>query len=180
MTVYQGGGVFATSTLPYGGEEEVALQALNRNVLAALGIKHGVTHAEYIRDHETGQFHFLEIAARVGGVGTDKLIEYATGINPWQEWARLELCRLDGEPYEVPTPRQDYAALLVSLARQEWPDTSAYDAPELVWRMKRKHHVGMILASPDRDRVQELLAAYTARIATDFTAVEAPLEKPPN
>ena len=37
MTVYQGGGVFATSLLPYHSPEEQALQALNREVLAEWG-----------------------------------------------------------------------------------------------------------------------------------------------
>ena len=37
--------------------------------------------------------------------------------------------------------RQDYAGLMVCLARQPQPDTSAYADPELVWRLDKKHHV---------------------------------------
>ncbi len=88
MSVYQGGGVFVTSTLAYGEEEDAALQAFNRQVVHSMGMARGATHAEYIRSQESGQFHFLEIAARVGGAGTDKLIEMESGINPWAEWAR--------------------------------------------------------------------------------------------
>ncbi|HXF60032.1 MAG TPA: ATP-grasp domain-containing protein [Caldilineaceae bacterium] len=179
MTVYQGGGVFVSSTLVYGSAEEVALQALNRAVIAALGMERGVTHAEYIRSEADGRFCFLEIAARVGGAGVDKLVEMATGINPWVEWARLELAFLRGASYAPPASRQEYAGLLVSLARQEWPDTTAYNEPEVVWRLHKRHHVGLIVAAPDPVRVQSLVAGYAPRIAADFTAIQPPLDRPP-
>ncbi len=179
MTVYQGGGVFVSATLPYGGEEDRALQTLNRQLIAALGMGRGATHAEYIRHREDGRFYFLEIGARVGGAGVDKLVEAASGINPWIEWAKLEVAHLRGESYQVPTLRRDYGGVMVSLARQEQPDTSAYADPEIVWRMDKKHHVGLVVAAPDYARVQALIAAYVPRIVSDFTAVEKPLDRPP-
>lgn len=179
MTVYQGGGVFMTQTVRYGGEEDCALQALNRQLIGAMGLTYGVTHAEFIRGHADGRYYFLEIAARVGGAGIDLLVEHATGLNPWDEWARLEIAHLRGEAYQLPPPRQHYAGLIVSLARQEEPDISAYNAPEIVWRLHKKNHVGMIVASPDYDRVQSLLRDYVQRIAVDFTASEPPLDHPP-
>src|SRR5262249_17610908 len=94
MTVYQGGGVFVTSTLPHHGEGEESLLAINPAVAAALGMQRGVTHAEFIRGEADGHFYFLEIAARVGGAGVDMLVETATGVNPWIEWARLEIAQL--------------------------------------------------------------------------------------
>jgi hypothetical protein len=60
--------------------------------------------------------------------------------------------------------------VIVSLARQEWPDTSAYVDPEIVWRLKKKHHVGLIVASPKRSRVEELLASYVRRFGDEFHA----------
>lgn len=180
MSVYQGGGVFVTSTLAYGSDEERAALAINQSVLAALGMVRGVTHAEFIRDQADGRFTFLEIAVRVGGAGVDKLVEMATGVNPWTEWARLEVAHLRGETYVAPQPRRGYAGLLVSLARQEWPQTGAFDDPEVVWRLEKRHHVGLIVASEERQRVQDLIADYVPRIAQEFTAVEAPLDKPPD
>ena len=174
MTVYQGGGVFATSVLPYHSPEEQALQALNREVIAAMGMVRGVTHAEFIRGSADGEFYFLEIAARVGGANIDKMLEYATNINLWVEWARLELAHLRGESYQVPPVKHDYAGLIVSLARQPWPDTGAYTDPELVWRLHKEHHVGFIVAAPDHARIQGLLASYVDRIAADFTAIAPP------
>ncbi len=174
MAVYQGGGVFITGNLPYRAPEEQALQALNREVIAAMGMVRGVTHAEFIRSEADGAFHFLEIAARVGGANIDLMLEYAAGINLWREWARLELAHLRGEEYMLPPTKEQYAGLVVSLARDPWPDTSTYNDPELVWRLHKEHHVGFIVASPDYSRVQTLIASYADRIAHDFTAVAPP------
>ena len=102
MTVYQGGGVFVSSSLPYHSLEDQALQAINREVINAMGMVRGVTHAEFIRGAEDGQYYFLEIAARVGGAGIDQLVQYATDLNPWVEWARVELAELRGEEYRLP------------------------------------------------------------------------------
>jgi len=76
--------------------------------------------------------------------------------------------------------RADYGGLIISLAKQEWPDTSAYTDPEIVWRMKRKGHAGLIVASPDRDRVQALLDSYTQRFYDDFFAKLPPPDRPSN
>jgi hypothetical protein len=81
-------------------------------------------------------------------------------------------------PYDPPPAREEYAGLLVSLARQEWPDTSAYDDPEIVWRMKRKSHVGLIVRSPDRRRVESLLDRYVRRVRQDFLATAPPRDRP--
>jgi biotin carboxylase len=179
MTVYHGGGVFVTSSVPYGSTDDEALQRANRSLLSALGMKRGVTHAEFIRSQEDGQFYFLEIAARVGGASIDLMVEYATGLNLWTEWARLEVAEVRNERYVLPPTRQHYAALIVSLARQEWPDTSAYDDSEIVWRLHKEHHVGLILASSDQERIQTLIGEYAPRIAADFSASAPPLERPP-
>jgi biotin carboxylase len=180
MTVYQGGGVFVTSTLPYGSQEREEVVAINRAVLGALGMQHGVTHAEFIRSEADGQFYFLEAAARVGGASVDMLVEQATGVNPWVEWAKLEIAQLRGEAYSPPATRQEYAGLLVSLSRQEWPDSGAFDDPEIAWRLHKRHHIGFVVRSPDHQRVQTLISSYVPRIGAEYTAVEAPLDKPPD
>jgi hypothetical protein len=80
--------------------------------------------------------------------------------------------------YEVTPQREDYAALLVSLAKQEYPDTSAYTDPEIVWRMNRKNHVGLIVRSASQARVAELLDAYVDRISRDYGAFVPPPARP--
>lgn len=55
-------------------------------------------------------------------------------------------------------------------ARDEWPDTSSYNDPEVVWRLRKKNHVGLLVAADDPDRVQALISAYTKRMEQDFLA----------
>jgi hypothetical protein len=97
------------------------------------------------------------------------MVEAATGLNLWAEWARIEVAQ-GRETYALPAPRHDYAGAIVSLARQEHPDTSAYADPEIVLRVQKRHHVGFVVASSDADRVAALLDAYVTRIAVDFAA----------
>jgi hypothetical protein len=74
--------------------------------------------------------------------------------------------------------REDYAGVILSLARQEDPDTSAYNDPEIALRIKKHHHAGLILRSGDPQRVPVLLGDYARRFAQEFLAVEPPREKP--
>jgi len=145
------------------------LQRLNASVLAAFGLTHGVSHTEYIHADD-GQWLFLETSARVGGAHIAELIECATGANLWAEWAKVEVAAARGAEYGPPPDRGEYGGLIVSLARQAWPDTSGYQDAEIVWRLAKHHHVGFIVRSPDRRRVESLLDAYAPRIAHDFGA----------
>lgn len=177
MQVSQEGDVFTTTIVERGSHDEEALQQANRRMLATLGLLRGAAHAEFIKAHEDGKIYFLETAARVGGAHIAELVEAASGLNPWAEWAKLELA--GGKvPYDARPPRSDYAALLVSLARQEKPDTSSYQDPEIFWRMDRDHHVGFILRSPNYGHVQALLARYLERIRQDFWTCLPPKESP--
>ena len=171
------GGVFTTSTLPRDSAEAKTLHDLNRKVLEDLGFLRGVTHAEFLKAHSDGIFYFLEVAARVGGAYISDVIDAATGINLWREWARLEV-GAGKQPYQIPKTRQDYAGVIVSLARQETPETSAYTDPEIVYRVKRHHHAGFVLKSPSHERIQELLDSYSKRIASDFLAIQPVPERP--
>ncbi|HRF99336.1 MAG TPA: hypothetical protein PLZ51_29185, partial [Aggregatilineales bacterium] len=72
----------------------------------------GVTHAEFIKWNEGGKFHFLEIAARVGGANIADMIEAGRGVNLWEEWGRLEVALLLGQKYELPKPKTLHAGLL--------------------------------------------------------------------
>src|SRR6184192_2993651 len=138
------GGVFTTSTLPRDAEEARALQKINRDLIESLGLVRGVTHAEFLKAHADGKFHFLEIAARVGGAYIADVIEAATGINLWREWARLEV-GAGKVPYELPAEHRDYAGVILSLSRQEHPDTSAYTDSEIIYRISKFHHAGFVL-----------------------------------
>src|ERR1035437_7958632 len=133
MEVSHEGDIFTTRTLPRGSEEECPLLALNEKVLQAFGLVRGVSHSEFIAGRD-GRLYFLQTSARVGGAHIADLVEAATGINLWAEWAKIEIAG-GKAPYQPPVARNDSAGLLISLARQEHPETSAYSAPELVPRL---------------------------------------------
>jgi len=177
MEVAQKGGIFTTYLLPGDSEEATALRTLNRELIQALGLVRGVSHAEFIRAHSDGDFYFLECAARVGGAYISEMVEIATGINLWREWARIEIAG-GKEPYRLPAVRGDYAGLILSLARQEDPDTSAYNDPEIALRLKRRHHAGLVLRSPDPALILNLLESYSRRFAQEFMAIEPLGTKP--
>jgi len=177
LEITTSGGIFTTRILERGSETDQALRTVNEKVLRAFQLTDGVSHTEFIRAREDDTFYFLETSARVGGAHISDLIEAATGINFWEEWAKIEIAAARGTWYAPPPENTDYAGLLVSLARQEWPDTSGFEEPELVWRMRRRHHVGFIVKSPYRDRVEHLLALYTERVHAHFHASAPPREK---
>jgi len=171
------GGVFTTRTLPRDSAEVETLLEMNRRVLDELGFLRGVTHAEFLKANSDGKFYFLEVAARVGGAYISDVIEAATGINLWREWARLEV-GAGKQPYQLPPTNRDFAGVLVSLARQERPDTSAYNDSEIVYRITKYHHAGFVVKSPRPERIQELLDSYSKRFQADFLATQPVPERP--
>lgn len=177
LEVAQGGGVFTTHTLGHDSEEYKELTRLNAELLRALGLGRGAAHAEFIKGAADGEFYFLEVAARVGGAFIAETLEAATGHNLWREWARVEVAYARGGRVGTLEPRRDYGGIALSLARQERPDTSSYDDPEIVFRVDKPQHVGLVVRSPDLARVRALLDNYSARFARDFSAVVPPPER---
>ncbi len=177
MDIAHGGGIFVTSTVARGSEDESALLALNRKVIEAMGLRRGVSHTEFIKGRDDGQFYFLETAARVGGANIVELIEAATGVNLWREWAKVEIDEGKGQ-YQLHDYCSDYGGLIVSLARQEHPDTSAYQDPEIAWRLKKRFHAGLIFKSSDPARVSFLIEEYSRRFYEDFYATQPLPERP--
>ena len=178
MQVMHEGGVFTTRTVDRMSSDWKELTAFNAALAPAFGLGHGVTHAEYIKAHADGKFYFLEIAARVGGAFISDLVEASTSVNLWREWARLEIAQLRGERYALPALTENYAGSVLCLSHTAEPDTSAFDAPEIVHRMKKHHHAGLIVRSDRAQRVAELLEDYGAQFAKMFLATMPAPEKP--
>ena len=95
------GGIFSTRTLERDSDEARELLEVHAATLRALGMRDGVTHSEFIRAHVDGGFRFLETAARVGGAYIADVVEHESGLNPWAEWARIEVAAMRGEPYHL-------------------------------------------------------------------------------
>jgi len=202
LEVAHGGGAYVSRTVAHGSANEKKLFAINRKLVKALQLERGAAHAEFIKSDADGEFYFLEMAARVGGAYIADVLEAASGLNLWREWAQMEIAgggkqgqeasgrnqwqeagagektARDGQGSNKLKPlRNEYAGIVLSLSKQEDPDTSAYDDPEIVYRVKKNHHAGLIVRSRKLERVEELLTQYAARFADDFVAVVPPLEK---
>ncbi len=176
LVVAHDAGIFVTRTLAANDPDAVALAELNARVLKSFGLLRGVSHTEFIRARD-GSWNFLETSARVGGAFIVDVVEAATDVNLWREWARIEIAGEDGT-YEAPARRDRCGGIVLSLARQEAPDMSAYTDPEIVIRVRKAHHAGLIVASADGARVVDLLRGYTERFYVDFHASAPPPERP--
>ena len=175
--VAHGGGIFTTSTVDRGSADEKALRTLNELVLAKLNLVRGVSHIEFIKGRDDHRFYMLETAARVGGAHIADTIEASTGVNLWEEWANIEVDQ-GKKPYQLPPLREEYAGVLLTLARQEQPDLSGYDDPEVVFRANEPQHAGLVVRSKDPKRVKALIDGYQERFLRDFFASLPAPEKP--
>ena len=164
------GGVFTTSIVSYKAKERKELEKLNQQLLSAFKYERGVSHAEFLQSAEDGKFYLLEVACRVGGAYIANALEHACNFNLWREWAKLEMSSPEA-PYKLPKLRKEFAGVALALANQDQPDTSHYDDAEIVYRVTKPKHVGLIFHSPKEKRVSELLSVYTERITIDFLAV---------
>jgi hypothetical protein len=177
MDVAHGGGVFISHTIRHNSVDQRNLLKLNRKLIKSLGLADGAAHAEFIKSASDGEFYFLEIAARVGGAYIAETLEAASGINIWREWARIETAD-SRHPYKAPRAGKAYGGIVLSLARQEYPDTSGYTDSEIAHRVRKRHHAGLVVRSDKLERVEELLEQYARRFSEDFTAIAPPLERP--
>jgi biotin carboxylase len=168
MAVAHEGGIFVTRTLSDEDATTQRLKVINARVLDSFGMLRGVSHTEFIRGRD-GELYFLETSARVGGAYIVDVVEAATGLNLWREWAKIEIAGEHGA-YQAPQSRGGYAGIVLSLARQAEPDTSGYTDPEIVTRVEKRHHAGLIVAAPEEQRVRDLVESYAARFYRDFHA----------
>ena len=161
------GGVFTSYIVPYRSKERKELEKLNRELLTAFEYERGVTHAEFLQSEADGKFYLLEVACRVGGAYIANVLEHACNFNLWREWAKLEIATKE-TPYKLPKLRKEFAGVALALANTDVPDTAHYTDEEIVYRVNKLRHVGLIFRSAKQKRVDELLSLYTERIAVDF------------
>ncbi len=162
------GRVFCSRTVKKGGDDEKKLIEINKKVIKSLGLKKGVSHTEFIKG-EDGSFYFLETSARVGGANIANLVEETTGINLWKEWAKLENLD-DSEKYVLPKLNRKYGAIIISLAKQQKPDLSNYDDENVVWKLNKEYHAGLIVASKNYKKMLDVSNKYIERFYSDFFA----------
>lgn len=176
FTVSHKGGIFTTFTVDYKSKERKELEKLNKKLLEGFEYQQGVAHAEFLQSSETGEFFLLEVACRVGGAYIANVHEQANGFSLWREWAKLETAT-DENPYKPPKVRKDYAGIALCLSKDEHPDTSHYTDEEIVYRVDKPKHVGLIFYTKKKERLNELLQTYTERMCNDFLAVAPAKER---
>ncbi|MFC3415041.1 ATP-grasp domain-containing protein [Algoriphagus hitonicola] len=175
MEISQGGGIFRSATVAYGSEDEKAIKKMNNDIMKAFGMKSGATHTEFIKCREDGEIYFLETSSRVGGAHLAEMVEAATGVNLWAEWAKIEDAIAKGTEYKAPKSSKNYGGIVLTLSHTQNPDLRSFDDPEIFFRVPLAYHAGLIVQSKDRKRVRHLLDQYAERLSTEFsTSAAAP------
>ncbi|HAS57168.1 MAG TPA: ATPase [Algoriphagus sp.] len=175
MEISQGGGIFRSANIKYGSSDDKAIKKANLEIMKAFGMKSGATHTEFIKCHEDGEIYFLETSSRVGGAHLAEMVEAATDINLWAEWAKIEDSLAKGYKYELPKVAKNYAGIVLTLSKYEHPDLSSFDDPEVFFRVPLEYHAGLIVRSKNQQKIMDLLDNYAERFANEFsTSAAAP------
>lgn len=177
MKVSHEGGVFRTKTLDKNSEEARGLEKINREVLNKFGIQNGATHSEYIRGID-GQYYFLETSSRVGGAHIPDMVEAATGVNIWREWARLENALLQGNHYSVVETQNLFAGLIIALAKEKHPDTRNLQNDEVEKFLPIDYHIGIVYKAKTADIIAERLDQASEIVTAQILNILPPKDKP--
>jgi hypothetical protein len=165
--------VTTTSTVNRDSRDANRLSAINRELAPSLGMVRGVTHAEFLRSPGDGDYYFLQIGALVGGAFLDHLVETATGVNLWREWAKIEISDLRQAAYRAPESLEGYAGSVVCPAQGPWPDLDSIAGPSIVNRIRKGRDAGLIVRAASPERVQRLLENYSAQFESGLLAPAA-------
>lgn len=177
MKVSHEGGVFRTKTLNRYSEDYKALAEINAELLQKFGLVNGATHSEFIKG-ENGKFYFLETSSRVGGAHIPDLVEAASGINIWREWARIENALLRNKHYEIGKPTGFFSGLIIALAKDLHPDTATFDCEEIYKFLAIDNHIGIVYKSSDEVKIQNRLDEAGEKITKTLLNIIPPKEKP--
>ncbi len=168
MEISQGGGIFRSANVAYNSADDKAIKKMNEAVMKAFGMQHGATHTEFIKCNEDGKMYFLETASRVGGAHLAEMVEAASGINLWGEWAKIEDCLARGIEYQLPKTKKDFAGIVLTLSKFQHPDLSGFDDAEVCFRVPLDYHAGLIVKSDKQERIRQLLDDYAERLIKYF------------
>ena len=167
LAIVQGGGLFQTRMLDQQSDEARELAALTEQVMKAFGMRFSASHTEFIRD-ASGRFLLLETSSRVGGAYISNMVEHATGVDLWAEWAKLEAAELNGLGYKAPGDKGGYGAVTMRTVPVEHPDLSHYHSDVVKYTVKKRYHAGMVYGHADRERVVAEQEAVAKRLAEEF------------
>jgi ATP-grasp domain len=173
MEISQGGGIFRSTNIEYNCDDDKAIKKCNEQVIKGFGLKYGAAHSEYIKCNEDGKIYFLETSSRVGGAHLAEMVENASDINLWGEWAKIENSIVSNTDYKLPKVKKGYAGIVLTLSKFQHPDLSSFNDQEVCFRVQLDYHAGLIVKSDKKERVLELLDDYADRLVRDFASVAA-------
>jgi hypothetical protein len=168
IEVVQTGGIFRTVTLTPRDPLLKAAMKINEQLIQSFGLKYSVSHAEFIYSEKDKRFYFVEIACRVGGAHISDMVQAASHINLWAEWARIEDHSLKSLNYKLPKIKRLQAGLIISLSKVKKPDYSHFDKIGLDWELQKDYHVGVIYVDPDEKVVLKKIEAATEVIKSKY------------
>ena len=99
------------------------------------------------------------------------MVEGATDINLWSEWAKIEDAISKGKEYKLPKVKKGYAGIVLTLSKFQQPDLSSFDDPEVYFRVPLDYHAGLIVRSNNQERITKLLTEYAERLSNGFSTV---------
>jgi hypothetical protein len=155
----QQGGLQSSQVVLRGSRDWVELTGLNAGVAPSLGMARGVTHAEFLRAEADGRYLFTEIAAPVCGPWEVEVVEAATGVNLWREWARLEAAQLRGENYLPPESYEMYAGCVQGSGPECEGRLHAQQAKEIVARRSGGADAGILLRAAEAEQISRGIEA---------------------
>jgi len=173
MEISQGGGIFRSANIPYDSKDDKAIKKVNAQVLKAFGMQHGANHTEFIKCNDDGKIYFLETSSRVGGAHLAEMVEAASDVNLWAEWAKIEDALIKGKDYKLPSVSKGFAGIVLTLSKFQQPDLSGFNDTEVCFRVPLDYHAGLIVKCNNHAKVRELLDDYAERLVKDFATVAA-------
>lgn len=173
MEISQGGGIFRSSNIPYGSDDDKAIKEINEQVMKGFGLKHGAAHTEFIKCDDDGKIYFLETSSRVGGAHLAEMVDAASNINLWNEWAAIEDALVKGKKYKLPKVKKEHAGIVLTLSKYQKPDLTSFVDPEVCFTVPLDYHAGLVVKSKKSERVLDLLHNYAERLLADFSVAVA-------
>jgi len=181
--IAQAGTVHTMHTVDRNSRDARELAAINRALAPSFGMVRGITHAHFLRSHTDGSYYFLEIGAGVGGAFLDEtyaadsfmdnLVQAATGVNLWREWANLEIADLRHTGHAVPDSCEGYAGSVLCASQGAVPNLEAFADPAIVTRVRSGTHAGLILRAANPERARNLIGEFTAQLESELAVASA-------
>jgi len=169
LKIVQGGGLFQTRTLPKTSKASKQLGKLTQDVMKAFGMKYSAGHTEFIEDKD-GNFLLLETSSRVGGAFISDMLQHATGVDLWAEWAKLEAAQVSDGKYKAPKDIGKAGAVTIRTVGEKNPDLRRYKEEEesVAALISKPYHAGFVFTASKEAELAEVQKNIANRLYEQF------------